>query len=182
MIIGLTGRIAAGKREVSRYFEKKGFEYYTVSYIIREVAKERNIPITRENLQDLGNDIRSKEGAGAWMKRLIKKLDLSKNNIIDGIRNPGEIEELRKVKDFYLISVGAPQKIRYQRVSKRAKPSDAQDWEGFLKMDERDFGEKDPLGQQVGKCMEMADYNLLNDSSIEDFKKKIEEIYNKIKC
>ena len=48
-------------------------------------------------------------------------------------------------------------------------------------MDKRDFGEEDPLGQQVGKCMEMADFRLYNDSTIEDFHRKVEKVYDQIK-
>jgi len=181
MLIGITGRIAAGKGEIAEYLKKKGFEYYTVSQVVREEAKNRGIEITRSNLQDLGNQIRREEGAGAWIKRLINKMDLKKNYIIDGIRNPGEIAELRKTKDFHLISVDAFENIRFERVVSRAKPSDPKDLKGFLEMDARDLAEVDPLGQQVGKCMEMADFRLINNSSLEDFHEKIDEVYNKIK-
>ena len=47
-------------------------------------------------------------------------------------------------------------------------------------MDKRDFGEEDSLGQQVGKCMKMADFHLVNDSSLKEIETKVEEIYNKI--
>ena len=181
MLIGLTGRIASGKGQIVEYLEKKGFEYYTISKVVREEAAKINIPITRESLQDVGNLIRRYEGSGGWIKRLIQRLDLSKNNIIDGIRNPGEIEELGKMKDFFLISVDCPQKIRFERVVSRNKASDAKTWETFLEMDERDFGIGESAeGQQVGKCMALADFHLTNNSSLEDFHEKIDEIYAKI--
>ena len=183
MLIGITGRIASGKGELAEYFNKKGFEYYTLSQVVREEAKKRNIEITRSNLQDLGNLIRREEGAGGWIKRLVGKLDLNNNYTIDGIRNPGEVERLSEIKNFYLISVDAPEEIRFKRVLSRAKPSDPRNLEEFLKIDKRDFGENDPLGQQVGKCMEMADFRLINDSTLENFYKKINDIYYRsIKC
>jgi dephospho-CoA kinase len=182
MLIGLTGRIASGKGEVKNYFEKQGFGCYTLSRIVREEAKERGIEITRKHLQDLGNLIREKEDAGAWMRRLIGKINLEDNSIIDGIRNPGEVEELRKLSNSYLISVDAPQELRYKRVLSRAKPSDPKTWNGFLEMDKRDFAEDDPLGQQVGKCMKMADYTIINDSDLEVLNKNIEKIYDKLRC
>jgi hypothetical protein len=45
---------------------------------------------------------------------------------------------------------------------KRAKDSDPKTWELFLEIDDRDFGESDPLGQQVGKCMDLSDYKIEN--------------------
>lgn len=182
MIIGLTGRIASGKASVAEFFKKKGFEYYTVSQIVREVASKMDIPVMRESLQDVGDLIRKYEGTEGWIKRIIKRIDLTKNSVIDSIRNPGEIEELRKFKKFYLISIDAPVDIRFERVLKKNKLSDPKSWKAFLKADERDFGENElGTGQQVGKCMEMADFYIMNDSTLNDLNLKIEEIYNKIK-
>ena len=180
MIIGLTGRIAAGKGFIKDFLEKVGFEYYTFSDVVREEAARRGVEITRKNLQDLGNEVRNKEGPGAWAKRIIEKLESEKNYIVDGIRNPGEVEELRKQKDFFLIAVDAPQERRYERLRRRAKPSDPKTWEGFLEIDNRDFGEEDSKGQQVGKCMEMADFYIFNNSDLGVLMKRIKEIYEQI--
>ncbi len=177
MIVGLTGRIASGKGQIVEFLKSKDFQYFTISQVVREEAAKKGIPIERKNLQDLGNEIRHNEGKNAWIKRLILKLDKSKNCIIDGIRNPGEIEELRKLDNFFLISVDAPQKVRFDRLLKRKKPSDPKTWEDFLEIDKRDFQEDDPLGQQVGKCMKQADFKIINDSDIDKLNKKIEEIF-----
>tara|TARA_Y100000310_G_scaffold335438_1_gene417515 strand:+ start:518 stop:1087 length:570 start_codon:yes stop_codon:yes gene_type:complete len=185
MLIGVTGRISAGKGEVAKYFKEKGFICTSLSFAVREEAKKENIDVStekgRKKLQDLGNLLRNREGAGVWAKRIKDTLQDSEDYIIEGIRNPAEIEELRKTEGFYLISVDAPQEERYKRFLKRAKPSDPKTWERFLEMDKRDFGEEDPLGQQVGKCMEIADFHLINDSSEEEMKTKVEEVYKEIK-
>lgn len=180
MIIGLTGRISAGKGIIKEFLEKIGFGYYTLSNVIREEAAVRGIRITRKNLQDLGNEVRNNEGAGVWVKRIVEKLESGKNYIIDGIRNPGEVDELKKIKNFFLIAVDAPQEKRYERLRLRAKPSDPKTWEGFLEIDIRDFGEDDPLGQQVCKCMEMADFFIFNNSNVEVLMKRVKEIFNEI--
>ena len=43
-------------------------------------------------------------------EKLNKQITANKNCVIDGIRNLGEIEELRKINGFILIAVDAPQK------------------------------------------------------------------------
>jgi dUTP pyrophosphatase len=89
--------------------------------------------------------------------------------IIDGIRNPAEVLSLRKMNGFYLISVDAPQEIRFERLKKRNRESDPKTWEDFLKVDARDLGIGEPEdGQQVGKCIAMADLHLVNDSTSQD--------------
>lgn len=184
MIIGLTGRIASGKAIVRKFLENKEFIYCTFSDVIREEAARRGIPIIRKDLQNLGNKVRQEEGGGAWTKYLINKMEPGKNYIVDGIRNPGEVYELKKAKEignFYLIAIDAPQKIRFQRLIERARPSDPKTWEGFLDIDKRDFGENEPeYGQQVGKSMELADYRLNNESGQENFIKEIQKIYENI--
>ena len=99
MIIGLTGRIAAGKGYVVAYLLEKGFNYTTVSQLIRDELHKRGIEFTRKNLQDIGDEVRMKEGANAWILRLIKNIKDRENYIVDGIRNPAEVTELKKMKD-----------------------------------------------------------------------------------
>jgi len=180
MLIGITGSIACGKEAVSRYFIDKGFTHFFISQELREELKSRNIEVTRKNLQDLGNELRLKEGKGVLAKRMRKKLGKG-DCIIDGIRNPAEVEEFAKEKDFILIAIDAPQKTRYERSIYRAKTSDAESWEHFLEMDKRDFGEDIDSGQQVGKCMKMANFKIINDSNLDNLYKRLDKLYMEIK-
>ncbi len=181
MIIGITGSIACGKEAVSKYFIEKGFTHFFLSQSLREELKRKGMEITRKNLQDLGNELREEEGAGVLAKKILEKVEEG-DYIIDGIRNPSEVEEFRKNKDFILIAIDAPQKIRYERSIYRSKTSDASTWEEFLEMDKRDFGEEIESGQQVGKCMKMADFKIANDSNLEDLYDKLDNLWEKIKC
>src|SRR3989344_1701176 len=101
MIIGLTGKNAAGKGTVASYLQTKGFIYFSLSDILRDEAKERNIEATRENLISLGNELRKKFGSKYLASKtnekiLREKKDGNDDFVIDSIRNPSEIDELRK--------------------------------------------------------------------------------------
>lgn len=182
MIIWLTGRIAAGKWVVVDYLKEKGFEYFTVSQIVRQEAAKRWVEITRFNLQTIGNEVRKEFGIGEWMKRIIAQMETWKNYIVDGIRNPGEVRELQTQSDFYLLSIDAPESVRFERALLRAKESDPKTKQDFEIIDKRDFGIGEPEdGQQVGKCMQMADFHIFNDGSLQDYQKKIDTIYDRIK-
>jgi dCMP deaminase len=182
MIIGLTGSIGSGKGIVSDFLKEKDFVYLSLSDELREIAKEKKIELTRHNLQDLGNELRKEKGASVLAERVKNKIKTQKyiNVIVDGIRNPAEIKSLRKLDNFFLISVDAPKKIRFERVKKRSRESDPLTWEEFEKIDKRDFSEKDKKGQQVGRCIKLADFKLINDKTLEDAEKKLEEILRKI--
>ncbi len=179
MIIGMTGKIGAGKESLIKFLTGEGFDYLETSQLLKEELEKQGKEITRWNMQDLGDELRKKYGAGALMKIFLDKIDLNKNYIIDSLRNAGEAEFLKeKVKDFILIGVDAPQKIRFERIIKRGKASDPKTWEEFLQVDNRDFfDEKNPLGQQVEKVMKMADYVIVNDEDLENSMKKIKEIW-----
>ncbi len=182
MIIGITGRIASGKGVVSDFFKEKRFEYLSLSNEVREEANKRKIAHKRKALQDLGNTIREEEGSGALAKRAISKIKPKKNYIVDGIRNAGEVEELRKTfKDnFILISVDADLKKRWRNARKRAKKSDPKTFIEFIKADKRDFEENKENGQQVKKCMDMADYSLLNNSTILELEAQLKLVYKQL--
>ena len=126
MIIGLTGSLAAGKGIVSDFLKNKGFVYLSLSDELREVAKERKIEITRLNLQNLGNELRENMGKEVLAKLVVNKIKNQQyiNVVIDGIRNPSEIDHLKNnLKNFYLISVDAPREERSEerRVGKECR-------------------------------------------------------------
>jgi dephospho-CoA kinase len=184
MIIGVCGRVSAGKETLTKFLREKGFIYFETSQLINEELVKKGLEITRKNQQDLADSLRKKEGVGVLMKMLLAKTEKGKSYIFDSLRNAGEAVFLREnAEDFILIGVDASQKTRFERIVSRNKPSDPKTWEEFLKMDERDnFDTSDAMGQQTGKLLEMSDFVVVNDSSIEEGLKKVEEVWEKIKC
>jgi dephospho-CoA kinase len=183
MIIGITGSIAAGKETLTSFLRDKGFIYLESSSLLKEELERRGTEITRTNMQNLGDEWRAEFGPAALMKKFLEIIDPEKDYIIDSLRNPGEAEFMRKtVPGFIFIGVDAPREIRFKRIISRGKPHDPKNWEEFLVVDERDLCDKtNPLGQQVGKCLEIVDFKVINAGRLEDSKKEIQEIWEKIK-
>ncbi|MBN1157406.1 AAA family ATPase [Candidatus Woesearchaeota archaeon] len=173
MIIGLTGKNASGKGEVADYLVKKGFSYFSLSDIIREEAKKQGVEENRENLIKTGNELRRKYGAGILARLTNKKLN--DNSVVDSIRNPEEIKELRKNKDFILIGIDAPVELRFKRALERGRIENAKTLSEFKAMEEKE-NLKNPVNQQLDECLGMADKTLLNDGSIEELHKKMDVI------
>lgn len=181
MIIGLTGSQCAGKDTIIEYLATQGFDFYSISTEVRKEAKRRNLELSKTSLQDLGDKIRKKDGLGAWAKRALESMQSTQNYIVGGIRNPGEISELKKDKSFFLISLDAPSQLRFTRMVKRNREGDPKTWEDFLKIDSRDKGENQAEnGQQVSACMELADFQIMNDGDIGETHGKIKDIVEKI--
>ncbi|MBI2632060.1 AAA family ATPase [Candidatus Pacearchaeota archaeon] len=182
MIIGVVGPIASGKSMLSDALVKRGFIKLSFSAEVREEAAKKNILIRRKELQDLGNEMRLKEGKDYWAKRIIAKMREGENYVVEGIRNLSEVESLRKLNNFILVAVDAPIEKRYQWIMIRGKDSDPSSLEDVKKIDARDRGEgEEAHGQQSAKCVEMADYHLSNDKTKENFEKKVIKFLKKLK-
>jgi len=187
-IVGIVGSIACGKGVVAEYLIKKyNYVSFSLSSLIHEEAQKRGITVfTRTTLQDMGDEMRRREGDGVLAKRAIEKLKVGNNDrrsvqvqkiIIEGIRNPGEVAYLRTIPGFFLIAVDATKEIRFQRVLAREKAWDPKDWETFLKVDGRDSMDKtNTNGQQVRACMEMADIRIENNGSINELMSNLKKI------
>ena len=188
MIIGLTGTLGSGKTTIAQYLKNKSFQYITISDLVREEAQKRNLPIERQVLQDIGNEMRKLHGNEYWAKKVLERINLNDKWIIDGIRNPGEIEELKKLKQFILVGIDAPLKIRLDRIQERKgilserKHSDPNSIDEIKKLEERDRGlNESSFGQHVEKCLELADYKISTDMSEEETFRIVNEIIQKVK-
>jgi dCMP deaminase len=179
MLIGLTGRNAAGKGEVARYLQRKSFYYYSLSDAIRDEIRSRGEQPTRERLIIIGNELRQKHGAAVLAERILSKIEDDKHYIIDSIRNPAEVEAFREAKHFKLIRVEAPAEVRFQRIVNRQRESDPKTYEEFVALENRE-AEGDDTSQNLVKVELMADHPLFNDGPIEKLYVQIDELLPKL--
>jgi len=176
LLIGLTSRNAAGKDEVARYLvERRGFVYFSLSDILRRELEKRGLELTRENLTATGNELRGTRGPGVLGEMALSALEKIDNAVVVSLRNPAEIEALGKRPDFLLVAVDAPVEVRWQRVKKRARPDDAASWEQFIRQEQAELSD-DPVKQQLDACFRLADRVIVNDGTLEDLHRKIEEL------
>ena len=181
MIVGITGPICAGKGIVGNILVELGFERFSLADEIREEARRRGIPLTRKTLQDLGDEVRKEEGAGAWARRVANKIVGDKNYVIESIRNPAEVEVFRAFQDFFLFCIEASDFIRFQRMVKRGREEDPRTFEEFLAVEAKDRGiGQATYGQQNEACWKMADMTIANESGIDELKEDVRKMVNGI--
>jgi dephospho-CoA kinase len=180
MLIGLTGQNASGKGAIARYLGKKGFLYFSLSDILRNELKRRGKRSDREALLALGNELREEEGAGILAELILKCLPGGRSCVIDSIRNPAEVEALRKRKDFMLVAVEAPIGARFERIKNRGREQDPKTFEAFVELEERESRGKEDNHQQLARTIALADFVISNDGTLEDLEDKVEKLMRDI--
>ena len=174
-LIGLTGTNGAGKGEAAAYFAAKGYARYSLSDVIREELERRGEPVSRDNLIRVGNELRQRFGADVLARRTMAKIGPGGKAVIDSIRNTSEIACLREQEGFVLLAIDAPIEVRFARVALRGRDESARDLEAFRKKEdeERAGGAK---AQQLEASMAAADRLIVNDGTLEEFHRKLEEV------
>jgi dephospho-CoA kinase len=166
MLIGLTGENCSGKGTTAEYLMKKGFHYLSLSDVIREELKAQGKEPTRDVMIEHGNELRKKFGPGVLALKTIENLDGDKNYIIDSIRLPAEVKEMKKQHGFYLIYVTAPQEIRFERMSCRGRVGDPKTFEEFMKLEKIEEENADKSKQNLKETSKLADKILVNNGNM----------------
>ena len=183
IVFGLTGKNASGKGTVAEILKKKNFTYHSLSDSLRDELKSLKKEETRENLIDIGNELREKGGPGVLADKLMPKLNSENNHIVDSIRNPLEVISLRKetpLRRFFLISIDADSRLRYDRLCSRGRIGDTDSWEKFVEQEKKEDNNDDPNKQQLSKTMEMADYNIDNSGTLEELEVQVNRIISSL--
>ena len=180
--IGITGTLGAGKGTIVDYLVKeKGFVHFSVRDFITQEIERRGMPVNRDSMTIVGNDLRKQHSPSYITDELYKQAqETGKNCIIESVRTPLEVSELRKHSNFYLFAIDADAKVRYERIVVRGSSTDNVSFETFIANEQREMTSDDPNKQNLKACIEQADYLFSNDGNFEDLHQKIEEVLDKI--
>ena len=181
IVIGLVGGPATGKGEISRLLAKKGFYRFSLSDVLRELARVKGLPVTRRNLTDIANNLRAKKSPDYLALEAVKRLKkLNKEKIvIESIRHPEEVKTLQRELGAFIIGVRMPLEKRWDLIRERARTGDPKTHSEFLKLIESEEGGKGAdTNIQVGFALDGCDVIIENNSSIEDLDGKVIKILN----
>jgi dephospho-CoA kinase len=183
IVIGVTGTLGAGKGAVVDYLVNKwGFKHYSARKFIEEEITKRGLKANRDNLVMVGNDLRRKYGAGYIARKLLERArKLNTDSVIESLRNPMEVTELKNSSSFYLFSVSAEPMVRYERIKKRSTETDKISYKKFLEQEKREMISEDESKQNLEKVISMADFHLTNNKDIKNLHQQIDKVLMVIK-
>ncbi|OGG62736.1 hypothetical protein A3C87_01370 [Candidatus Kaiserbacteria bacterium RIFCSPHIGHO2_02_FULL_49_34] len=177
MIIGITGSFGAGKGEVVEYLKKAhDFSHYSASGFITEEILRRSLPVDRDNMTAVANDLRLKHGPSYVVDSLYARAQAAGGNVvIESLRAPAEVARIRELGGF-VIGVDAPAQLRYDRAVKRGSEKDAVTFDYFLAQEKREQNPDDPTKQNIFEALKLSDVVIQNDDTLEVLAQRIEKI------
>ncbi len=190
-IVAITGSFGSGSSEIAKMF-RDNYKYclIKISDFLREEATKKKIPGLDDKfpfwkkkriLQDLGNKLRLDNHDNGYLVNYLltnkEKAGIKKSIVIDCVKNPGEIIALRKYPNAYVIAVNAPKNVRWERNKDKNRYDN--NLREFEKDDERDKNEGLTHGQNVQKCVDLADIYIKNEKQWKSWRTK-EEFKNKL--
>lgn len=179
LVLGFVGKLASGKDVCQRYIaEKYGSDSAKFSTSLRDVLTRLYLPISRENMQNLSLDLRTRFGGDILAKVIAGDVKNSDKDIVvvDGVRRLDDIASLKDLPGFYLISIDAEPKTRYERMKKRNENAGDADktFEQFIEDSERE------AEQQIPATMAAASFHLNNNGTVQDLYDQIDNLITKI--
>jgi dephospho-CoA kinase len=182
LILGITGTLGAGKGTVVNFLVSgKGFIHFSVRQFLLEEIRRRKLPENRDSMVTVANSLRRENSPSYIVDVLYQKAAaLQTNSIIESIRTPGEVISLRAKARFFLIAVDADPTLRYERIRKRNSETDRISFDTFIENEKREMEATDPDMQNIQRCMEMADFSLQNNGSVEELHRDMELILTNI--
>jgi len=177
LLLGLTGRQCSGKSEIAKILREFGFDVLEMGEVLKSQIGKEDPSI--EEVSKFAIEVRKKMGRGAVAKLAIpilrRKLSSGGKVVISGVRSPEEVEIFRKeFKEFLLIRVKSEKGNRIERALKRGRPDDPSSMEEFI--------EKEKLEEELGieETMAMAEFEILNEGTLEELRRKTLELLDKL--
>src|SRR3989454_489382 len=166
-VVCVTGMPGCGKEEILVVARDLGFTIVRMGDVGREEAQRRELPITDSAVGGMAHSEREAHGFGIWAERTLPRIH-GDRIVVDGLRGRAELEVFRKAFGDALIvlAVHASPKTRHERMLRRKRLDDAVTIEAVLARDLRE------LSWGLGEVIAMADIMLVNESSLDEFRRQ----------
>lgn len=180
MIIGLTGSFGAGKGVVVDHLKTKGFRHYAAREFIVEEINKRGLPIDRNSMVAVANDLRSKYGPTYIIETLFQRaVEAGEDAVIESLRAVAEADCIHK-HGGVVVGIDADPELRYRRIVGRGSETDHVTFEEWKEQERRESNPDDPTKQDIFGALRLSDHIIENNGSLSDLHSKIDAVLQKI--
>ena len=179
-VVAFVGMPGAGKSYCVEYLEQKGIPSVYFGGITVDEVKARGLEVNEQNEKMVREDIRAKEGLGAYAKRIIANIEKLQAEGHDKVVADGLYSwtEYKIFKEHYgdnvtIIAIAAPRRVRHDRLANRpTRPLSDED------VTTREYAEIENI--EKGGPIANADYTLVNDATPGDMLQKLDQILKEV--
>lgn len=178
-VVAIVGMAGSGKSEVAQLFAENGFTRIRFGDITDAEVRKRRLELNEENERTIRELLRQEQGMAVYAKLNLAAIDAAlkeQDVVIDGLYSWEEYIFLKThyQEDFYVVAVCSSPRTRYARLNVRP--------ERRLTVEEaagRDKAEIENVNK--GGPIAMADFTIINESSLADLQKEAERIIFRLK-
>lgn len=179
-VIVFVGMPGAGKSVCVNYLKEKGLPHVYFGGITLDEIKRRGMEVNEASEKLVREDIRDKEGKGAYAVRIIGQIEQlfekgEKYVVVDGLYSWTEYKIFKESygKSALIIAVVTPASVRHARLAKRPQRP-------LLESDAalRDYAEIENL--EKGGPIANADYYLANDHNVDELERDLVKLLKKL--
>jgi dephospho-CoA kinase len=165
-VLVFVGMPGAGKSVCVEYLKKKGMPFCYFGGITLDEIKNRGMEVNEASEKLVREDIRAKEGKGAYAVRIIKQVEQFFEQgepyvVVDGLYSWTEYKIFKESfgDNAIIIAIATPRRVRHERLATRpVRPLTEEE------ATDRDYAEIENL--EKGGPIANADYFLANDADV----------------
>ncbi len=174
-LILTAGMPGAGKEEFLTAASDSGIPFLRMGDIVREFHAKRDEKDKDLTVGQFANIERERHGFDIWAKRAVEKMygDIF---MVDGCRSRDEVRAyLGITPDVTVIGIFASPTTRYDRLVKRGRDDAPKNMQEFEERDRRE------MNWGLAETIALADMMVINESSLDDFRKEVQRLMKVIR-
>ena len=177
MIIGITGSFGAGKGAVVDYLvREKGFADFSARSFITKEIKHRDLPVNRDSMIEVANDLRQKHGATYIIESLYNEAkERGGDAVVESLRAVAEVRLIKKLGGVVL-GITAQPEVRYERALARGSETDKVTYEEWIQQEVKESNPDDPTKQDIFGALSESSVLIENNGSLQDLYEAVEKM------
>jgi cytidylate kinase len=171
-IIGLSGTNGSGKDSMGELLaEHHGYLFVSVTELLRDEARHRGLPVTREHLRAISAEWRREQGLATLVDRAVALYHAAGDKyagiVMASLRNPYEADRIHELGGT-MVWVDSDPAIRYARIQANATTrgrvdEDRKTFEEFLSEEQAEMQQSgDAATLNMGAVKERSDVTIYN--------------------